>query len=723
MINLRKISLLLVMLSLAVFAGCAGESSSSSIGNNAGSSSDTSYTISFNGSGAESGNIEEIKAKNNQQIQLPDNTFIKNGYKFTGWSETENGTVKYTNKAYITVKGNLELYAVWEKEESIVIEKYTVTFDGSGAESDSISPVKAEKGQSIILPANKFVKKGFIFAGWSDSPTGKVIYEDNAEVVVNENITLYAVWQKESIVIDKYTVTFDGSGAESGSISPVEAEKGQSIILPANKFVKKGFIFAGWSDSPLGEVIYEENAEIFVNNDITFYAVWQQEEIVEQTYTVTLYANDNTEKNTVYNFNKGDRFPLPFSPFTYSGYNFAGWLETKNGTAAYKDQDTITVDSNIILYAVWEKQDESKEQFKVIYDANNGSGEQRTYTAYKGAEYSLIFNTFTKEGYVFLGWSENPNAYEAAYYDGEIIAVSKDITLYAVWALEDDAYTVTFDINGGNIYFKDPAQLSARKGSYIILPLLSNYKHATLVPKGYTEKPDDAVYLIEGSKYYPKSDTTLYLLWSDGSHKELANTNQWIYGIDIQDSDWQNVNGKNIVMWEEGKSKWYDVFQGQTFMCWAASSNNMLLWWYNLNKTYVDRYMEEKGYSGPAFSYDGQGGGAIFDYYKTKWFDDGNSPAAALKWFLQGSSLRVGGGFFPDVFKNKDYTLTYTTISKGHINNLLTDIIQNKKIAAIQITTDGAHVVTFWGAGYDDNGFINKIYITDSALDNTLYNG
>lgn len=68
------------------------------------------------------------------------------------------------------------------------------------------------------------------------------------------------------------------------------------------------------------------------------------------------------------------------------------------------------------------------------------------------------------------------------------------------------------------------------------------------------------------------------------------------------------------------------------------------------------------------------------------------------------------------------YTISFTTITKGHINNILTDVIQNKKIATIQITTDGAYVVTFWGAWYDDNGFINKVYITDSALGNTLYN-
>lgn len=639
MINLRKISLLLIVFSLVIFTGCAGESSSSSKGNNTGVSSDTNYTITFNGSGAESGSIATIQAKNNQQIQLPDNKFIKNGYKFTGWAESENGDVKYTNQAYITVKSDLVLYAVWEKEES-VITSYTIT----------------------------------LYSG----------YDDTYQQYTNQN--------------------------------------NEPFLLPDTPFNRAGYVFMGWSLEKNGDVNYKNNDTLNINTDIILYAVWQDESSI-QTYTVTLYANNNTDKSTVYNINKGEHFPLPFSPYDYAGFNFAGWSESINGIVKYKDQDIITVDKNIILYAVWEKQDTSRETFSVIYNANNDSGEQVQYTTYKGVDYSLNFNKYTKQGYVFLGWSENPNAYEAAYYDGEIISVSKDTTLYAVWALESEAYTVKFDINDGNEYFKDPAQLSTRKGSYIILPLLSNYKHQTLVPKGYTEVKDDTVYLTEGSKYYPKSDTTLYLLWSDGSHKELADTNQWVHGIDIQDSDWQTVNGKNIVMWEDGKSKWYDVFQGQTFMCWAASSNNILLWWYNLNKTYVDRYMEEKGYNGPAFSYDGKGGGVIFDYYKTTWPDIGNSPVAALKWFLQGSSLRAGGGFFPDVFKNKDYTLTYTTISKGHINNLLTDIIQNKKIGSIQITTDGTHVVTFWGAGYDDKGFINKIYITDSALGNTLYNG
>lgn len=272
MIKLRKISLLLVVLSLAVFAGCAGESSSSSTGSNAGSSSDTNYTISFNGSGAESGSIEEIQAKNNQQIQLPDNTFVKNGYKFTGWSETENGTVKYANKAYITVKGDLELYAVWEKEESVIISYNITLYSGY---DDIYQQYTMQNNEPFQLPDTPFSRSGYIFLGWSLENNGEVNYKNNDKIDINNDIVLYAVWQEETAAIEKYTVTFEGNGAEKGSISPVEAEKGQSIILPANKFIRNGFIFEGWSDSAAGKVIYKDNAEMVVNSNIILYAVWQ----------------------------------------------------------------------------------------------------------------------------------------------------------------------------------------------------------------------------------------------------------------------------------------------------------------------------------------------------------------------------------------------------------------------------------------------------------------
>lgn len=174
---------------------------------------------------------------------------------------------------------------------------------------------------------------------------------------------------------------------------------------------------------------------------------------------------------------------MPFSPFIKAGSYFAGWSETSQGSKKYNDQDIITVNSNIELYALWQIRDMEAQYYYITFHANNGTDEKNTTSITNGVLFYPNFNSFKREGYVFLGWSENPNAYEAAYYDGEIFTPLKDMDLYAAWALESEVYTVSFDINGGNEFFKDPQALSTRKGSYIVLPLtLLSYQPKNVYP-------------------------------------------------------------------------------------------------------------------------------------------------------------------------------------------------------------------------------------------------
>lgn len=81
--------------SLFLLSACSNETSSSSSG---AITEDITYTVAFNGNGAENGSMENIRAKYNQQINIPDNTFVKTGYKFTGWAESAGGEVKYLNQ-------------------------------------------------------------------------------------------------------------------------------------------------------------------------------------------------------------------------------------------------------------------------------------------------------------------------------------------------------------------------------------------------------------------------------------------------------------------------------------------------------------------------------------------------------------------------------------------------------------------------------------------------
>lgn len=247
------------------------------------------------------------------------------------------------------------------------VKSYTITL--SSGYDDKVMEYTVEYNTPSKFPENLFQRDGYVFLGWSLNNNGEINYKNNDEVVINNNITLYAVWQEESIVVEKFKVSFDGSGAESGSMPIVEAEKGQKIILPANQFIKKDSVFLGWTDFLNGEVKYKDEAEIQVTDNIILYAVWKHND-TNPYYTVILYANNGDTKPVVYNVEKGGSFPLPLIPFINTGFYFTGWAESPNGAKKYNDHDTITVNENIELYALWQKQNSDAQYYYITFNSN-----------------------------------------------------------------------------------------------------------------------------------------------------------------------------------------------------------------------------------------------------------------------------------------------------------------------------------------------------------------
>ena len=72
------------------------------------------------------------------------------------------------------------------------------------------------------------------------------------------------------------------------------------------------------------------------------------------------------------------------------------------------------------------------------YVANGGTGtpEPQTQTVESGKEATFTVNSKepTRTNYDFEGWSTDKNATTASYHGGESIKISKNTTLYAVWA-------------------------------------------------------------------------------------------------------------------------------------------------------------------------------------------------------------------------------------------------------------------------------------------------
>ena len=116
----------------------------------------TPYTISFDANGG-TGSVASITEVAGTEITLPESTFTKEDYIFAGWATTADGDVSYSDKAKITLTGNITLYAKWGMTATAAIaeissftdgEEHTVTVAGTITADDLAALKKAINGNS-----------------------------------------------------------------------------------------------------------------------------------------------------------------------------------------------------------------------------------------------------------------------------------------------------------------------------------------------------------------------------------------------------------------------------------------------------------------------------------------------------------------------------------------------------------------------------------------------
>lgn len=149
------------------------------------------------------------------------------------------------------------------------------------------------------------------------------------------------------------------------------------------------------------------------------------------TYKVTFDANGGTGEMSEQIFTEGEARALISNTFSYRGYTFDCWNTVPDGSGtSYDDQQSITVSSDMILYAQWKK---IITFVTVTFDANGGSGEMASQRYVVGTAQALKPNEFTKENCHFAQWSTSADGRGTVYYDTQEITVSSNITLYAQW--------------------------------------------------------------------------------------------------------------------------------------------------------------------------------------------------------------------------------------------------------------------------------------------------
>lgn len=196
-----------------------------------------------------------------------------------------------------------------------------------------------------------------------------------------------------SCPISEFQINYMANGGV-GYMAPTIVKYGVSTALSKNAFTKTGYIFSGWH-------AYRE-------------------------YDDCWYTN-----------NKWGSKPSSDSKYTH-----------------YKDQEKVARTApcgNVYMYACWKPK-----TYSIIYDGNGGITASNTSRYSENivydSSYTVIQNTFTKEGYIFDGWNTNKDGTGTDWKEGDTFkwSYTNNITLYAQWKSAGPVLETK-----ENYYFKD----------------------------------------------------------------------------------------------------------------------------------------------------------------------------------------------------------------------------------------------------------------------------
>ena len=179
-------------------------------------------------------------------------------------------------------------------------------------------------------------------------------------------------------------------------------------------------------------------------------------------------------------------------------------------------------------------------------------------------------------------------------------------------------------------------------------------------------------------------------------------------------------------------------------LCFAAAASNTLHWYLQQNKKEIKDYIEDNGdvirtigantYSlREMLNQDvEQQGSLIYQYFKEIYgnnktgyytvplmdlFLNGYTPKEDRKTNIENKDLQpdARGGFLYGIIGTKPQTGMQFVNSLSDLGNSLQHYLSNNFVVCLSYTTFSYnHVVTLWGAEYDESGLLRAVYVTDS---------
>ncbi|MCR5338967.1 MAG: leucine-rich repeat protein [Lachnospiraceae bacterium] len=362
----------------------------------------------------------------------------------TGWKRTQSGggTEKMTILCNLRNYGVASGVSTQNITHQIVFSPitYTINYNGNGATSIAYT----SKGYTYPTNGTDPVvsRTGYRLSSWSGSNVA------NTQGAV---ITRTANWAANT-----YTVTYNGNGGSTPGNTA--ATYNVAFTLPTSS--RAGYTFNGWSGGGLSNKTGSvSNLTTVHGATVSLAAQW-----IANKYTITYNANGGSVTPASNGVTYGQPCPTAPTP-SRKGYTFTGWSGgTSSGTYLTAGNTTVTAGWKANEYTIGFNTDGGSEtsDIKATYDKD-----------------VILPEAPTKTDYIFTGWSDGVNTYEAGQTVKNLTAeAGGKVTFKALWVAS--TFTVHFDANGGaqvkdikyhfgdNTTLPTPSRADAQDGDSII---------------------------------------------------------------------------------------------------------------------------------------------------------------------------------------------------------------------------------------------------------------
>lgn len=419
---------------------------------------------------------------------------IRDNYKIIGWSSKSDGGTVYEFGAEIVLESSdmISYYAIWQGDARYV-EVYNgvtkvATIEGHYGEDIPLAFEEeiegADPGQEIggfyamIKTSPTTEATRYDFAYGANIKTTTLYFKDENGAAVN-TLKVYIEWTNKyfSVVYELNGGIYNNDDNDDMSAYRIYKQYTTEVTLESGIPTKTRYEFKGWTETPDDDnpVLYAAGGKFVIpSHDVTLYAYWAR------IYTISFNSNGGTLAEgadesdlKAGSYSRGTNFIIPNNVYERTNYTFKCWSTRASGATSaggedYNVGDTLTITSDITLYAVWQGQEVNVTLISV--DPGNAAYETRTVQITPTPRYgdTISLGTYSSaipapdQGLTLKGWviGRQPTDLDidVEYTNDYTIDSVGNIEIYAVWSAKKFYFTVGLAGGVCNNSYSDQAE-------------------------------------------------------------------------------------------------------------------------------------------------------------------------------------------------------------------------------------------------------------------------